>query len=96
LCDITIGDYNKLPEGNPDNLMVVPADAKLETVQIGTATGKYIEGVWSGTDCCGWQWDSNPYMKTLRWWADGKAFELAYMGAEIEKADMIKIAESLK
>jgi hypothetical protein len=96
LSDITIGDYNKLTEGNPENLMVVPADAKLETVQIGPNTGKYIEGVWSGTDCCGWQWDPNPYMKTLRWWADGRAFELSYTGTEIGRDDMVRIAESMK
>jgi len=96
LGDITIGDYNTLPEGNPDNLMVVPVDAKLETVQIGSVTGKYIEGVWSGTDCCGWQWDPMPFMKTLRWWADGRAFELSYTGMEIGKDDMARIAESIK
>ncbi|MBI5952748.1 MAG: DUF4367 domain-containing protein [Chloroflexi bacterium] len=96
LGDITIGDYNTLPEGNPENLMVVPADAKLETVQIGPNTGKYIEGVWSGTDCCGWQWDPMPFMKTLRWWADGRAFELSYTGTEIGKDDMVRIAESMK
>jgi hypothetical protein len=95
LCDISVGDYNKL-EGDTNYIMVVPPNANLETVQIGTVTGKYVQGVWSGTDCCGWQWDPNPYMKTLRWWSDGKAFELSYMGMEIEKADMIKIAESLK
>jgi hypothetical protein len=95
LCGIAIGDYNKQTEGDPGYLMVVPADAKLETVQIGSVTGKYIEGVWSGTDCCGWVWDPNPFVKTLRWWADGRAFALSG-GMEIEKADMIKIAESLK
>jgi hypothetical protein len=96
LCDILVGDYNTVEEGNPDNIMVVPFDANLETVQIGAVSGKYIEGVWSGTDCCGWVWDPNPYLKTLRWWADGRAFELTYMGMEIEKADMLRIAESLK
>jgi hypothetical protein len=97
LCDILIGDYNDMQEEDLNNyMMVVPLDANLETVQIGAVTGKYIEGVWSGTDCCGWQWDPNPYMKTLRWWADGRAFQLSYMGMDIEKADMLRIAESMK
>ncbi|MBI3172906.1 MAG: DUF4367 domain-containing protein [Chloroflexi bacterium] len=96
LGDIIIGDYNTLPEGNPENLMVVPADARLETVQIGDNTGKYIEGVWSGTDCCGWQWDPMPCMKTLRWWANGRAFELTYTGTELQKEDLLSIAASIQ
>ncbi|MFN8384385.1 MAG: DUF4367 domain-containing protein [Anaerolineales bacterium] len=96
LCDISIGDYNAVKEGNPDYVMVVPANANLEIVQIGTATGKYIQGVWSGTDCCGWQWDPTPPAKTLRWWSDGMAFEMIYFGENIDKADMITIAESVK
>lgn len=96
LCDISIGDYNDVPQGNPDNMMVVPADAELETVQIGTVTGKYIQGVWSGTDCCGWVWDPTPSVKTLRWWSNGMAFEINYFGESITKADMLTIAESLK
>lgn len=96
LCDISIGDYNDVEQENPDNLRVVPVDANLEIVQIGTVTGKYVEGVWSGTDCCGWVWDPQPYLKTLRWWKDGMAFEIAYGGLELEKADLIRIAESIK
>jgi hypothetical protein len=96
LCDISIGDYNDVPQGNPDNMMVVPADAKLERAQIGAVTGKYIQGVWSGTDCCGWVWDPTPSVKTLRWWSNGVAFEINYFGENITKADMLTIAESLK
>ena len=96
LCDILMGDYNNVEEGNPDYIMLVPPDANLETVQIGAVTGKYIQGVWSGTDCCGWVWDPIPLAKTMRWWADGRAFEIIYFGENIEKADMIAIAESLK
>lgn len=96
LCDILIGDYNTVKEGNPDYMMVVPVDADLETVQIGTTTGKYIQGVWSGTDCCGWQWDPTPPAKTLRWWSNGMAFEMVYFGENIDKADMLVIAESIK
>jgi hypothetical protein len=95
LCDIQIGDYNSL-EGDTSYKQVVPADANLETVQIGTVAGKYIRGVWSGTDCCGWVWDSGAPVQTLRWWENGKAFELTYFGEEIQKEDMIRIAESMK
>lgn len=96
LCDILIGDYNDVQEGNPDYMMLVPQDANLETVQIGAMTGKYIQGVWSGTDCCGWIWDPTPPAKTLRWWSNGTAFEIIYFGENIEKADMLTIAESVK
>ena len=96
LCDIAIGDYNPLAGQSPSNVLVVPPDAALETVQIGSVTGKYVEGVWSGTDCCGWQWDPMPYMKTLRWWANGRAFELSYTGMELQKEDLLSIAASIQ
>jgi hypothetical protein len=99
LCDILIGDYNEFAEdaGNANYFKeIVPSDDKIETAQIGAVTGKYIQGVWSGTDCCGWVWDPTVFRKTLRWWSSGMAFELSYFGENIEKADMIKIAESLK
>jgi hypothetical protein len=35
-------------------------------------------------------------VQTLRWWENGKAFELTYFGEEIQKEDMIRIAESMK
>jgi hypothetical protein len=95
LCDILVGDYNTL-EGNTDYKVITPLETNIETVQIGAMTGKYVEGNWHGTDCCGWEWASDPYSKFLRWWVDGRAFELSYMGMDIEKADMIKIAESIK
>jgi hypothetical protein len=96
LCDILTGDYYDVQEGDPDYILLVPPDANIETVQIGAVAGKYVEGVWHGTDCCGWVWEPDPYLKTLRWWKDGIAFELQYFGLDIEKADMIRIAESLK
>jgi len=99
LCDILIGDYNEFAEdaGNANYFKeIVPSAEDIETVQIGALTGQYVQGVWSGTDCCGWVWDPIPYRKNLRWWSNGMAFELSYFGMHIEKADMIKIAESLK
>jgi hypothetical protein len=99
LCDIVIGDYNKFAEeaANSNSFKeIVPSDKEIETVQIGALTGKYIQGVWSGTDCCGWVWDPTPSVKTLRWWSNGMAFEINYFGENITKADMLTIAESLK
>jgi len=99
LCDILIGDYNEFAEDAGDaNYFkeIVPSDDNIETVQIGAVTGKYVQGVWSGTDCCGWVWDPTVPRKTLHWWSNGMAFELGSFGENIEKADMIMIAESLK
>ncbi len=76
--------------------MTVPPNSNLEIVQIGAVTGKYVEGGWHHPDGCCYAWDSEPYFKTLRWWVNGQAFELSYMGMDIEKEDMIKIAESIK
>jgi hypothetical protein len=99
LCDIMIGDYNKFAKNAASSKSfkeIVPSAKNIETVQIGAATGKYIQGVWIGTDCCGWQWDPTPSVKSLFWQQNGRAFELSYFGENIDKADMIKIAESIK
>ena len=99
LCDIVIGDYNKFAEEAANSKSfkeIVPSDKEIESVQIGMLTGKYIQGVWSGTDCCGWQWDPTVFRKTLHWQQNGMAFELSYFGTNLEKADLIRIAESLK
>jgi len=99
LCDIVIGDYNKFAKEAANSKSfkeIVPSAKEIETVQIGALTGKYIQGVWSGTDCCGWQWDSTVPRKTLHWQQNGMAFELTYFGENLEKADLIKIAESIK
>lgn len=95
LCDIVVGDYNTL-KVDPTYVRLVPKDINIEIVQVGALKGKYTQGVWSGTDCCGWVWDDTVYSKTLRWWANGRAFELKYFGENFGKADMIKIAENLK
>jgi hypothetical protein len=95
LCDISVGDYNLL-KNDTGYLMVVPPEADLQTVQIGDVTGRYVKGVWEGTDCCGWVWKPDPIMKTLRWQKDGRAFELTYAGNELQKEDLIRIAESMK
>ncbi|MGD0707827.1 MAG: hypothetical protein ABSA51_05180 [Anaerolineaceae bacterium] len=75
----------------------VGSSAAVEEVSIGNETGEYVEGVWSLTDQ-GPVWEDDPYMKTLRWQANGMAFELMFMGPPdaVSKNDMIAVAASLK
>lgn len=75
----------------------VGASAAIEVMKIGNSSGEYAEGVWKLTDK-GPEWVSDPYLKTLRWQANGMAFELLYMGSpdSVTKTDMIAIAESIK
>ena len=76
---------------------LVGASEKIEPVMIGNNSGDYIIGVWKLTDN-GPVWEPDPDLQTLRWQADGMAFELLYMGIpdEVTKADMIAIATSIK
>ena len=100
LCNFVPGDNTAL--GTADHPgkyydgTLVGTNASLETVQIGTASGQYVEGDWQGTDCCGWKWVTDPLLKRLRWQANGMAFELTYFGEELTRADLLAIAESIK
>src|SRR5687768_8475433 len=94
ICDIVVGDSTEVGQGHGP--MIVAANSNLEVVQIGDSTGKYVQGVWEGTDCCGWEWNSDEFLKTLRWEANDRAFELQYLGSELNKDDLIAIAESLR
>jgi hypothetical protein len=94
ICDIVAGDSSLLTEDNSP--MVVGSNANLEIVEIGDVTGKYVTGVWQGTDCCGWVWDSDTDLKTLRWQVDDRAFELQYVGSDLKKEDLVAIAKDLK
>ena len=81
-----------------DNMLggnLIGASADIETVQIGDVMGEYVEGVWELTDN-GPVWRDDPYLKTLRWQKDGMAFELVFMGMELEKDNLADIAESIK
>ncbi len=75
---------------------MVGPDAPVEEVAISNTTGEYVEGVWKLTEQ-GPVWESDPYLKTLRWQKDGMAFELLYMGPpdSLSKQDMVTIAESI-
>jgi hypothetical protein len=94
LCKISVGQYTGAETGQTGKL--VGANATVTPVQIGDIRGEYVEGVWSGTDCCGWVWENDPYAKSLRWQAHGMAFELGYNGMSITMDNMITIAESMK
>ena len=76
----------------------VGADANVEQVQIGAATGEYVVGVWKADGTGHWVWEYEPYLQTLRWQANGLAFELLYMGIPeaVTKADLIAMAESMR
>ncbi|HET9907071.1 MAG TPA: hypothetical protein VFQ23_10535 [Anaerolineales bacterium] len=80
---------------NCDLCGIVGASAAVQIVQIGEVAGEYAEGVWELTDN-GPVWRDDPYLKTLRWQKDGMAFELIFMGVELEKDDLVDIATNLK
>ncbi|PKN90683.1 MAG: hypothetical protein CVU44_22480 [Chloroflexi bacterium HGW-Chloroflexi-6] len=91
LCDVLVGDSQMLQSNS--SLLVVPPEATVEIVPLGDITGKYVEGVWQGTDCCGWQWVPDPMLSHLRWWKNGMAFEIMSMG--VSKEDLLKIARAM-
>lgn len=73
---------------------LIGASAPLDAVSVADVPGEYLEGVWELTDN-GPVWRNDPYLKTLRWQKDGMAFELIYMGTELEKNALIALAESI-
>jgi hypothetical protein len=98
LCGIVVGDY--IDPNTSTSGMTVGAAAVIETVKVGETTGQYVEGYWMPTGGF-FTWVSAPFVKTLRWQADGIAYELQYSGYSINnvvpvgKADLIAIAESM-
>jgi hypothetical protein len=75
---------------------MVGASAIVQTVSIGDGTGEYVEGVWKADDNGEWKWTPDPYVRTLRWQKGDLALEIQYFGQEVEKADLLAIAESMK
>jgi hypothetical protein len=75
---------------------MVGASALIEQVQIGAFSGEYVAGVWKADDSGNWKWESDPYIQTLRWQKGDLALEIQYFGQEVEKADLIAVAESIK
>jgi hypothetical protein len=74
---------------------LVGGSASVEPLQIGDAPGEYALGVWELTEN-GPVWRDDPYLKTIRWQKDGMTYEMIYMGMEVEKEDLIAIAEGLQ
>lgn len=76
---------------------LVGASAPAKEVEINGAYGEYVVGVWNLTEN-GPRWKSDPYLRTMRWEANGMAFELLYMGpfSSLTMGDMLEIAESLQ
>jgi hypothetical protein len=97
LCNIVTGDYGQSLD--PNNGLVVGSNAVLEQVQIAGFDARYVEGMWGKMGA--WSWLPYPEIMTLRWQANGMAFELYYAGftlngaIPINKADLFAIAESI-
>jgi len=75
----------------------VGADAEIQVVSINGVYGEYAEGVWKLTEN-GEIWESDPWLKTLRWQAGGMAFELLYMGPpeSLSLEELIEIAKGIE
>jgi hypothetical protein len=98
LCGMVVGNYFdslKVKTGK-----VVGANAVIETIQVGDVPGQYVEGMWAQAGS--WTWLPYPSIMTLRWQANGMAFEIQYFGYTINnmvplsKADLVTIALRLR
>ena len=74
---------------------LVGPDALVQSVQIQDVPGEYAEGVWALTEI-GPVWKDEPLLKTIRWQKDGIAFEMIYMGVDLDQDGLVAIAESMK
>jgi anti-sigma factor RsiW len=92
LCGFIVkAQYSINDTDNPNQVIGEAA----ETVRIGSTTGQYVVGVWENANSEGyWTWNPTAVMR-LRWQTNGMAFELSYLGVELEKDDLIAIAESV-
>lgn len=96
-CDLCEFVRGKFVYGSTED--IVSEDANIETVQIGSLSGQYLEGIgWvnATNDISGWAWESDPYRKRLRFEVNGLAVEVWADTYELTKADLISIAESMK
>ena len=66
----------------------------MRQVQINDVSGEYAEGVWELTNS-GPVWHDDPYLKTLRWQKDDMAYELVYMGTDLNADQLVVMAESM-
>lgn len=96
-CDLCEFVRGKFVFGSTED--IVSEDANIETVQIGSLSGQYLEGIgWvnATNDISGWKWESEPYRKRLRFQTNGLAIEVWADSYEMTKTDLIAIASSLK
>ncbi len=96
LCSFVRGtglEVEQYPAGK-----LVSQDAIIETVQVGELPGQYLEGIgWVSRDeTSGWQWESTPYVKRLRFQTDEVGLAFAFYGFGLEKSDILAIAENMK
>ena len=92
LCSFIPGTY-----GQNNSSRVVGADAKIETIQIGQFAGQYLEGIgWAASDSSGWHWETDDYVKRVRFQTDKLAIEIKAFSYHIKKEDLLAIAESLQ
>ncbi len=95
LCGFLIGDLAAIQAAYDGK--VVGTNAVIETVQIGSVTGQYVQGVWAADeDDTGMRWHGEFEVRRLRWQADGMAFELIFWGSQISKEELVTIAESMR
>ena len=80
LCGFVVGQYNGTETASSGR--TVGANATIQAVTVGSANGQYVEEVWKGTDQ-GWVYDSDPYIKTLRWQANGIPFKSLISGRRL-------------
>lgn len=96
-CDLCAFVRGKFVYGSTED--VVSEDAIIETVQVGSLSGQYLEGIgWvnATSDISGWEWASEPYRKRIRFEVNGLGVEVWADSYEMTKADLIAIAASLK
>lgn len=94
-CGFSVGDYTAADANYPRE--TVGSNATIENVQIGDGTGQYVKGDWMSNNVTGFEWNNDWPTQRLLWEKDGMAFFL-YDGTwgELEKADLIAIAESIR
>jgi hypothetical protein len=92
LCSFIPGTY-----GQNVSSRVVGADAKIETIQAGQYSGQYLEGVgWAASDSSGWHWETDAYVKRVRFQTDDLAVEIKAFSSRLEKEDLLAIVESMQ
>lgn len=86
------------PVGSPETCELcglVGTSASVQDVQIQGVPGEYAEGVWVLTGNGRAIWQDDPHLKTIRWQKDEMAFEIVYMGTDMDKDQLVALAESM-